>query len=146
MSILSSLPAPRNTLPTQSSTSTSYFPPEAGAKEPPRYLRRQGFVPRKQEDYGDGGAFPEIHTPQFPLDMGRPSAKAEKSQTLAVTVGSLGETNFDAVVKQGKNSNKIVYSSHQDLLPKIDEIEKEVNWLKQLLQYLLGQLSQLIPA
>lgn len=27
------------------------------------------------EDFGDGGAFPEIHAAQFPLDMGRPAKK-----------------------------------------------------------------------
>jgi SNW domain-containing protein 1 len=28
------------------------------------YLQRQGYVPRKAEDFGDGGAFPEIHVSQ----------------------------------------------------------------------------------
>nr|TKS10228.1 SNW/SKI-interacting protein-like [Populus alba] len=37
----------------------------------PPYLQRKGFVPRKVEDFGDGGAFPEIHVAQYPLDMGR---------------------------------------------------------------------------
>lgn len=32
---------------------------------------RQGFIPRVREDFGDGGAFPEIHVAQYPLDMGR---------------------------------------------------------------------------
>lgn len=41
----------------------------------PPYGRRQNFVPRAQADYGDGGAFPEIHVAQFPLDMGRPAVK-----------------------------------------------------------------------
>ena len=36
-------------------------------KEPPLYGRRQGFVPRTQDDFGDGGAFPEIHIAQFPI-------------------------------------------------------------------------------
>ena len=36
-------------------------------KEPPPYGRRQGFVPRTQDDFGDGGAFPEIHIAQFPI-------------------------------------------------------------------------------
>lgn len=43
------------------------------------YGQRQNFVPRAQEDFGDGGAFPEIHVAQFPLDMGRPAAKASGS-------------------------------------------------------------------
>lgn len=38
-------------------------------KEPPPYGLRQGFLPRKAEDFGDGGAFPEIHIAQYPLGM-----------------------------------------------------------------------------
>lgn len=30
-----------------------------------------GFVPREAADFGDGGAFPEIHVLQYPLDMGK---------------------------------------------------------------------------
>ena len=36
-------------------------------KEPPPYGARSGFVPRTIHDFGDGGAFPEIHVAQFPL-------------------------------------------------------------------------------
>lgn len=38
----------------------------------PAYLHRQGFVPRSQDDFGDGGAFPEVHIAQYPLHMGEP--------------------------------------------------------------------------
>jgi len=37
----------------------------------PPYGSRQMWVPRTSEDFGDGGAFPEIHVAQYPLDMGR---------------------------------------------------------------------------
>jgi SNW domain-containing protein 1 len=37
----------------------------------PPYGKRAGWKPRKPEDYGDGGAFPEIHIAQYPRDMGR---------------------------------------------------------------------------
>ncbi|VVA10502.1 PREDICTED: SNW, partial [Prunus dulcis] len=45
-------------------------------KPVPPYLKRQGFVPRKVEEFGEGefgegGAFPEIHIAQYPLGMGR---------------------------------------------------------------------------
>jgi len=45
--------------------------PCSAVKQPPPYGQRQGFVPRAPEDFGDGGAFPEIHVAQYPLDMGR---------------------------------------------------------------------------
>ena len=42
--------------------------------EIPPYGQRagSGWVPRAPEDWGDGGAYPEIHTVQFPLNMGKP--------------------------------------------------------------------------
>lgn len=45
--------------------------PVARKTGPPPYGKRSGFVPRAQEDFGDGGAYPEIHVAQYPLDMGR---------------------------------------------------------------------------
>ncbi|XP_043720262.1 SNW/SKI-interacting protein A [Telopea speciosissima] len=102
----------------------------------PPYLKRQGFVPRKPEDFGDGGAFPEIHVAQYPLGMGRKDAKPG-SKILALTVDSQGSVAFDAIVKQNENASKIVYSQHKDLIPKIltadmkeeedsEEMEKEI--------------------
>lgn len=38
---------------------------------PPPYGQRAAWRPRSQEDYGDGGAFPEIPVAQYPLDLGR---------------------------------------------------------------------------
>lgn len=37
----------------------------------PAYGQRKGWKPRKPEDFGDGGAYPEINSAQYPLDMGR---------------------------------------------------------------------------
>lgn len=39
-------------------------------KEPPPYGQRKGWVPRSLDDFGDGGAFPEIMVAQYPLNMG----------------------------------------------------------------------------
>jgi len=43
--------------------------------EIPPYGQRCGYVPREIEDFGDGGAFPELHHKQYPLDMGRKDLK-----------------------------------------------------------------------
>ena len=48
-------------------------------KEPPPYGRRKGWIPRSLEDYGDGGAFPEIHVAQYPLNMGKKKATVSTS-------------------------------------------------------------------
>ena len=48
---------------------------------PPPYGRRGGWIPRTLEDYGDGGAYPEINVAQYPLEMGN-----KKSVTLPFKV------------------------------------------------------------
>ncbi|CAA7396155.1 unnamed protein product [Spirodela intermedia] len=103
-------------------------------KPVPPYGKRSGFVPRKPEEFGDGGAFPEIHVAQYPLGMGRRDGKGG-SQILPLTVDAQGKVRFDAVVKQSENASKIVYSQHRDLVPKVvvgedgkdeEEVEKEI--------------------
>lgn len=106
----------------------------AKPKPVPPYGKRSGFVPRKPEDFGDGGAFPEIHVAQYPLGMGRRDEKGG-SKILPLTVDAQGKVRFDAVVKQNENASKIVYSQHRDLVPKVvvgedskddEEVEKEI--------------------
>ncbi|KAL3535699.1 hypothetical protein ACH5RR_004160 [Cinchona calisaya] len=104
----------------------------------PAYLKRAGFKPSKLEDFGDGGAFPEIHIAQYPLDMGRKKDWKPGSKTLPVTVDEHGNVRYDAIVKQNENAKKIVYSQHTDLIPMVvkdgqneeemdlDEKQKEV--------------------
>lgn len=81
----------------------------------PPYGQRRGWVPRNVTDYGDGGAFPEIHVAQYPLEMGR--KKDSTSNALAVQLGSDGKVKYDAIAKQGHGKDKIVYSKLSDLLP-----------------------------
>ena len=50
------------------------------------------------EDFGDGGAFPEIHVAQYPLDMGR---KKKMSKALAIQVDAEGKIKYDAIAWQG---------------------------------------------
>jgi hypothetical protein len=125
MSLLASLPAPKQAVaPLAAPQPASSSLLAAGAKEAPPYLRRQSFVPRKPEDFGDGGAFPEIHVAQYPLGMGKDTG-APGDRTLAVTINSEGEVNFDAVLRQGQNRNKIIHSQHRALVPKVDAINGE---------------------
>ena len=82
-------------------------------------MARHNFTPFGIEDFGDGGAFPEIHVVQYPHDMGKPGAKS--SSIVAVTVDLAGQVKFDAIVKQGANRNKIVQSSLSDIKQKDGE-------------------------
>uniref|UniRef100_A0A3P8TD98 SNW domain-containing protein 1 n=1 Tax=Amphiprion percula TaxID=161767 RepID=A0A3P8TD98_AMPPE len=84
-------------------------------REPPPYGHRKGWVPRTLEDFGDGGAFPEIHVAQFPLEMGR---KKKTSNALAVQVDAEGKIKYDAIARQGQGKDKVIFSKYTDLLPK----------------------------
>ncbi|KAK7430332.1 mRNA splicing protein [Neonectria magnoliae] len=82
---------------------------------PPSYGQRTGWRPRSQEDFGDGGAFPEIPVAQYPLDMGKKGATT--SNALAIQVDSEGKVKFDAIARQGHGEGRIVHTSFKDLIP-----------------------------
>lgn len=82
----------------------------------PPYGQRRGWVPRNLTDYGDGGAFPEIHVAQYPLNMGL-KGKESTSNALAVQLDSEGKVKYDVLARQGHSKDKIVYSKLSDLLP-----------------------------
>lgn len=84
-------------------------------REPPPYGYRKGWIPRLLEDFGDGGAFPEIHVAQYPLDMGR---KKKMSNALAIQVDPEGKIKYDAIARQGQSKDKVIYSKYSDLVPK----------------------------
>ncbi|PPS06405.1 hypothetical protein GOBAR_AA14244 [Gossypium barbadense] len=92
------------------------------AKPVPPYLKRAGFVPRKVEDFGDGGAFPEIHIAQYPLDMGRVKGAKPGSKILPVTVDARGNLAYDAIVKQNENAKKIIEETMQETKAALEKI------------------------
>ncbi|CAD7699334.1 unnamed protein product [Ostreobium quekettii] len=128
MSLLHSLPAPAHVPLAKpaakgaSGDSADQAATGAPGREPPPYLRRKGFIPRCPEDFGDGGAFPEVHVAQYPLEMGRRDGAGGAGKTLSVTVGADGEVSYDAIVRQGSNGKKVVAASHAELLPKVDAL------------------------
>lgn len=83
---------------------------------PPLYGQRSGWRPRSADDFGDGGAFPEIPVAQYPLDMGR-KGTASSSNALAIQVDAEGKVKYDAIARQGHNENRIIHSSFKDLIP-----------------------------
>lgn len=82
---------------------------------PPPYGQRSGWRPRSQEDYGDGGAFPEVPVAQYPLDMGRKSTSS--SNALALQVDAEGKVKYDAIARRGHGEDRIVHASFKDLIP-----------------------------
>ncbi|XP_063995567.1 puff-specific protein Bx42 [Diachasmimorpha longicaudata] len=82
----------------------------------PPYGQRKGWVPRTPEDFGDGGAFPEIQVAQYPLGMGM-KGKESSSNALAVQLDAQGKVKYDMLARQGHAKDKVVYSKLSDLLP-----------------------------
>lgn len=84
---------------------------------PPPYGQRTGWRPRSQEDYGDGGAFPEVPVAQYPLDMGRKTASS--SNALAIQVDESGKVKYDAIARRGHDEKRgaLVQASFKDLIP-----------------------------
>ena len=79
----------------QSSRQTSLV---SSRREPHLYGYQKSWIPRLLEDFGDRGAFPEIHVAQYPLDMGR---KKKMSKALAIQVDAEGKIKYDAIARQG---------------------------------------------
>lgn len=73
------------------------------------------------------GAFPEVRQPQFPLGMGKEENKSQG--TLAATLGSDGQVNYDAILKSSKLAERNIISDHSALVPKLDDINKNVSIL-----------------
>lgn len=46
----------------------------------PVYGKRRNWKPRNQEDFADGGAYPECHLAQYPLEMGRKKQVSNNDQ------------------------------------------------------------------
>ncbi|KAI0457068.1 SKIP/SNW domain-containing protein [Xylaria acuta] len=82
---------------------------------PPPYGQRVRWRPRTEEDFGEGGAFPEIPIAQFPLEMGKKGSEA--SNALAIQVSAEGKVKYDAIARQGHADGRIVHASFKDLIP-----------------------------
>nr|POE86583.1 pre-mrna-processing protein 45 [Quercus suber] len=83
---------------------------------PPPYGQRSGWRPRNVEDFGDGGAFPEVPVAQYPLDMGR-KAGASGSNALAIQIDGDGKVRYDAIARRGHNDKRVIHASFKDLIP-----------------------------
>merc|ERR1712223_1474371 len=99
----------------------------SASRTAPPYGQRKSWIPRSLEDFGDGGAYPEIHVAQYPMNLGRPEhEKNKKSNALAVQLDASGKVKYDVLARQGHGKDKIVYSKYTDLLPKEITDEEEV--------------------
>ena len=139
------------------------------AKLPPAQRKSMKlFVPRSLKDFDDGGAFPEIHVAQYPRHMGNPHIKSSRQNTslgaqsssralVNVEIDKDGEVSYDAIVKNGTNGDKLVYSKLQDVkggdkdedavaLPSAQEEEETRNKTAMALNALLSSKTALDKA
>ncbi|KAM4056314.1 SKIP/SNW domain-containing protein [Hirsutella rhossiliensis] len=110
-SLQASLPKPKYTGEDEEEASRSLH----RGPRPPPYGQRSGWRPRSQEDFGDGGAFPEVPVAQYPLDMGKKSAST--TNALAIQVDAEGKVKYDAIARQGHGDGRIIHTSFKELIP-----------------------------
>lgn len=58
------------------------------------------------QDYGDGGAFPEIMVAQYPINMGK-QGQESTSNSLAVQLDNQGKVKYDVLARQGHSKDKV---------------------------------------
>ena len=108
MSLPNVLPAPVQTFqdpPSYRSNSRSLQP--VAKQGPPIYGSRKGWIPRCLEDFGDGGAFPEIPVAQYPMNMGRKGPGSNNRSLIPLQMDKDGRIKYDAVVYQGQRKDKV---------------------------------------
>ncbi|KAI8905849.1 SKIP/SNW domain-containing protein [Gorgonomyces haynaldii] len=104
MSLLAKLPRPKSKWDDDEPVPVKEKPKQTV----PPYGKRQGFIPTQLSHYGDGGAFPEIHIVQYPLNMGKAMGKDQKD-TLALETDRDGSIRYDLVLRQGKTDQQTVH-------------------------------------
>ncbi|KAF0972674.1 hypothetical protein FDP41_008923 [Naegleria fowleri] len=85
----------------------------------PKYGEREhsDWIPSVEADFDDGGAYPEIHVSQFPLNMGRKSEYRNASgNVLSVQVDANGNVNFDKIVTQGMRKGALAFTKFSDMI------------------------------
>ncbi|CAO0790929.1 unnamed protein product [Mucor circinelloides] len=137
-SLSSLLPKPRQTLASAPSAApqlekqiNQLITKSTQSRIPP-YGQRKSFRPRVAEDFGNGGAFPEVHIAQYPLNMGRKDQKASadrKGGALTLQVDEDGNVKYDAIARQGHSDDRIVHSSYKDMVPINERKDMDVDKL-----------------
>ncbi|KAJ2557011.1 mRNA splicing protein [Coemansia sp. RSA 1933] len=119
-SISQFLPEPKHAVPSRQQNRDTGGPIESAlvatntAHIPP-YGRRKGWVPKTAQDFGDGGAYPEIHILQYPRGLGL--KREQKGNALAKQVDGDGNVSYDALVRYGRRNNEVVHSQFKDIVP-----------------------------
>jgi SNW domain-containing protein 1 len=114
--LLSLLPTPKNVFNKKPARESAPIPIAAKVVSVPDYGQRSSFLPRNNEDFGDGGAFPEIHIMQYPLDMGTRKNTQVAARTASLQVDGEGNVRYDMILRQNMRKDVTIYSSYNDLI------------------------------
>ncbi|KAJ6618828.1 pre-mRNA-processing protein 45 [Mycena sp. CBHHK59/15] len=110
----------------------------------PPYGQRRAWKPTSQEDFGDGGSYPECHVAQYPLELGK--KKGSSGNTLALQVDSEGNVRYDAIAHQGQRADKIIQSQFKDLRPSEEEVQETAEKTRAALEKLVtGKIKAAQP-
>ncbi|WWC60454.1 pre-mRNA-processing protein 45 [Kwoniella dejecticola CBS 10117] len=109
------MPEYEDVIPSAPAPSSSSSMAVAVGPQIPKYGSRKGWKPKTSIDFNGGGAYPECHVAQYPLDMGR--KKTGAGTTLALQVDQDGLVRYDAIAQHGRAAGSKVQSSFKDLVP-----------------------------
>lgn len=115
------LPAPKYT-PSVEEEDSTYASKQVSREEEqpsssiPTYGNRKNWRPKQQQDFGNGGAYPECHIAQYPLEMGRKKS-GRSGGALTLQVDAEGNVRYDAIVQQGRSDGQAVQTQYKDLVP-----------------------------
>ncbi|EFC42881.1 predicted protein [Naegleria gruberi] len=85
----------------------------------PLYGKREhsNWIPQTEDDFADGGAYPEIFVSQFPMNMGRKSEyKNASGNVVSVQVDADGNVNFDKIITQGQRKDALTFTKFSDMI------------------------------
>ncbi|KAJ1663520.1 mRNA splicing protein [Coemansia sp. RSA 1813] len=119
-SISQFLPDPKHSAPRRQQAKNTELPVESALvatnmSHIPPYGKRKGWVPKTAQDFGDGGAYPEVHILQYPRGLGL--KKEQKGNALAKQIDGDGNISYDALAQYGRRSNEVVHSQFKDIVP-----------------------------
>ncbi|MEN2499212.1 MAG: SNW domain-containing protein 1, partial [Marteilia pararefringens] len=93
----------------------------------PVYGKRSNWVPRSKEDFGEGGAYPEIHVAQYPGDFEK--NKSQSSNALVKTFDNEGNVKYDSILRGNDQSGaKVIHATPHSMTGKyvnLDSIQQE---------------------
>jgi SNW domain-containing protein 1 len=117
--------------------------------EPPNYGERRSFKPLLGKDFGDGGAFPELHLRQYPRRMGNPD---KHSNQLSQHVDIRGNMDYNSLLKSNQHEQtSLRLKSINDHCKKKEHVDHEAwetmsSLQKRLDKLYNGKVSKTLPS